>query len=107
MPGQLHPTQVAAVNLPASLFQQIEDNRTTIGIFFALYDAPTLFPVNRERSVHSNEADVGSPVLSITVGPGLNFRELEHNITIVLRLLPKNVRMHILLYYIEDKCQSS
>ena len=97
MPGQLEPTQDAAVNLPASLFQQI-DNRTTIGIFFALYDTPTLFPINEERSVHSNETDVGSSVLSITVGPGLNFQELEHNITIILRLTPKNVRMHTIGY---------
>ena len=93
MHGELDPTQDAAVNLPASLFQQI-DNRTEIGIFFALYDTPTLFPVNKGRNVHSNEADVGSPVLSITVGPGLKFRELEHNITVVLRLIPKNVRIH-------------
>ena len=96
MPGQLDPTQDAAVNLPASLFQQI-DNRTTIGIFFALYSTPTLFPVNKERSVHSDESDVGSPVLSITVGPGLKFRELEHNITVVLRLIPNNVRIHTVL----------
>ncbi len=93
-PGQLHPTQDAAVNLPASLFRQI-DNHTTIGIFFALYDTPTLFPINKEKSVHSDQADVGSPVLSITVGPGLNFQELEHNITIVLRLIPKNVKIHV------------
>lgn len=93
MHGELHPTQDAAVNLPASLFQRIE-NRTMIGIFFALYNAPTLFPINSERSVHSDEADVGSPVLSITVGPGLNFVKLEHNITIVLRLIPNNVRIH-------------
>ena len=90
--GQLHPTQDAAVNLPASLFQQI-DNRTTIGIFFALYDTPILFPVNGEKSVHSDETDVGSPILSITVGPGLDFQKLEHNITIVLRLIAKNVRI--------------
>ena len=91
MPGQLQPEQDAAVNLPASLFQEI-DNHTTIGIFFALYDRPTLFPVNRESSVHSNETNVGSRVLSITVGPGLNFQDLEYNITIVLRLITENVR---------------
>ena len=93
MQGELHPTQDAAVNLPASLFQQIE-NRTMIGIFFTLYNAPTLFPINSERSVYSDEADIGSPILSITVGPGLNFVKLEHNITIVLRLIPNNVRIH-------------
>ena len=97
MQGELHPTQDAAVNLPASLFQRIE-NRTMIGIFFALYDTPTLFPINSARSVHSDEADVGSPILSITVGSGLNFLELEHNITIVLRLIPNNVRMHMFAY---------
>ena len=88
MLGQLQPEQDAVVNLPASLFQKI-GNHTTIGIFFALYDRPTLFPVNRGSS---NETNIGSRVLSITVGPGLHFQDLEHNITIVLRLITENVR---------------
>ena len=83
--GQLHPDQDAAVNLPASIFQRIE-NLKAIGIFFALYDTPILFPLNRERRVHNNETSVGSPVLSVTIGPGLNFQDLQNNITIVLRL---------------------
>lgn len=92
MSGQLHPEQDAAVRLPASLFQRIDDH-TTIGIFFALYDTPTLFPVNKKNNIHSDAANISSPVLSITVGPGLNFHELEHNITIVLRRIPQNVRI--------------
>ena len=91
--GQLHPDQDAAVNLPASVFQKIK-NRTAIGIFFALYDTPVLFSLNRERLVHNNETNVGSPVLSVTIGPGLNFQDLENNITIILQLSDSYVRQY-------------
>lgn len=86
--GELSSHQVAAVNLPASLFKQI-DNHTNVGIFFMLYETPVLFPVDRKNDVNRNETEVGSHILSITVGPDLNFQDLTHNITIVFRLTPK------------------
>ena len=90
--GQLSSHQHAAVDLPASLFHQINDH-TSIGIFFMLYETTTLFPVDDEESVNSNETEVGSHVLSVTVGSGLNFQDLLHNITILLRLTSNNVRV--------------
>ena len=84
-PGQLLPQQDAAISLPASLFQTITD-REDVGIFFALYNTSTLFPVNRglDRSA-PRRTEVGSRILATTVGPDLDFPNLEDNITIVFR----------------------
>ena len=92
MPGELSPRQDAAISLPASLFESITD-REDVGIFFALYDTPILFPVNRGSSRdESRRTEVGSRVLAATVGPDLNFQNLTENVTIVLRQITKNVR---------------
>ena len=88
MPGQLPPQQYAAIRLPASLFRVIGD-RDNVSVFFALYDAPILFPVNGGNSISSDgsiQTEVGSSVLAATVGPDINFFNLEEPITIVLRL---------------------
>ena len=69
----------AAVNLPASLFQSIT-NRTVVGMFFAVYNTGTLFPTKNATTV------VGSPVLGVAVGPGLNFSNLTEPVRILLRL---------------------
>ena len=69
----------AAVYLPASLFQSIT-NRTVVGMFFAVYSTGTLFPTKNATT------DVGSPVLGVTVGPGLNFSNLTEPVSILLRL---------------------
>ena len=87
MPGELSPRQDAAISLPASLFESIND-REDVGIFFALYDTPTLFPVNGGNNRGApRQTEVGSRVLAATVGPGLNFPNLVDNVTIVLRLV--------------------
>ena len=92
-PGQLSPQQDAAISLPASLFQIITD-REDVGIFFALYNTSTLFPVNggRNRS-DSVQRKVGSYILATTVGLGLNFQNLTENVTIVFRQIVR-VCMH-------------
>lgn len=90
MPGQLLPEQTAAISLPGSLFQQI-DNRTNIGVFFALYNSSVLFPVNGGGNIDSSfprRTAVGSRVLAATVGPGLVFQNLTEPVTIVFRLQP-------------------
>ena len=92
MPGQLAPQQDAAISLPASLFQTITD-REDVGIFFALYNVSTLFPVNGGRNRSEPRREVGSRVLAATVGPGLNFPNLIDNVTIVLRLVTTEVDM--------------
>ena len=85
MPGRLSSQQDAAISLPASLFQNIAD-REDVGIFFALYNTSTLFPVNGGRNRgDTRRREVGSRVLAATVGPDLTFQNLTENVTIVLR----------------------
>ena len=93
-PGRLSPQQDAAISLPASLFQNIID-REDVGIFFALYNTSTLFPVNGGiNRNNSRRREVGSRVLAATVGPGLNFQNLTENVIIVLRQTTKYVSIH-------------
>ena len=71
-----------------ALFKRIDD-RTNVGAFFVFYETPILFPVGGEltdRSSLSRKNVVGSHVLAATVGPGINFLNLDEPITIVLRL---------------------
>ena len=80
----------AAAFLPASLFQSIT-NRTSVGIVFVVYDTGALFPItNATEQVQGTNASittvVGSPVLGVTVGPGLNFSNLTEPVRILLRL---------------------
>lgn len=85
--GQLLPGQTAAISLPASLFQQI-DNRSTVGIFFALYNTSVLFPVDAGSAIDVDvrRTEVGSHVLAATVGPGLIFQNLPEPVTLVLQV---------------------
>ena len=71
----------AAAFLPASLFQSIT-NRTSVGMVFAVYNTGVLFPITNA----STTTVVGSPVLGVTVGPGLNFSNLTEPVRILLRL---------------------
>lgn len=97
MAGELSPSQVAAISLPASLFGSISD-REDVGIFFALYDSPILFPVDTRGSMFDSnparQTQVGSYVLAATVGPGLDFPKLADNVTVVFRLITENVRLY-------------
>ena len=83
--GQLSSELDAAVSLPSTLFERIDD-RDTIGVFVALYDTPILFPVGRESNSSSKQRIVGSQILAATVGPGFNFQNLIEPVTILLRL---------------------
>ena len=85
-PGQLPAQLDAAISLPASLFQQIND-RLVVGLFFAHYDVPTLFPVTggSDGSTLPRQTVVGSDIIAATVGPGLNFQNLDEPVTILLR----------------------
>ena len=87
-PGQLAPQLDAAISLPASLFERIND-RVNVGVFFALYETPTLFPVSGEvtdGSTLPRKNVIGSDILAATVGPGINFQNLDDPVIIVLRL---------------------
>ena len=83
--GQLSSELDAAVSLPATLFERIDD-RDTIGVFVALYDTPILFPAGGESNSSSKRRIVGSQILAATVGPGFNFQNLIEPVTILLRL---------------------
>ena len=75
-------------NLGHYLFQQI-DNRSTVGIFFALYNTSVLFPVDAGSTIDIDvrrRTEVGSHVLAATVGPGLIFQNLPEPVTLVLRV---------------------
>lgn len=86
-PGQLSSQLDAVIGLPATLFEQIDD-RDNIGIFFALqlHEASTLFPISGNLSSTPRKASVGSHILAATVGPGINFQNLDEPVTILLRL---------------------
>ena len=86
--GQLTPEDDATINLPSSLFRQIA-NRSTVGLFFALYNDATLFPVGERNTNNARliQTQVGSHVLAATVGEGIRFENLEENVTLALRLL--------------------
>jgi hypothetical protein len=86
-PGQLPLQLDAAISLPASLFQRIND-RLNVGIFFAHYEIPSLFPVARESDGFTlpQQTVIGSDIIASTVGPGLEFQSLDEPVTILLRL---------------------
>ena len=91
--GELSSRLNAAVGLPASIFEQI-NNRSNIGLFFAFYDSSSLFPISEETGSMTSDSliknVVGSQVLAATVGSGINFQNLSDTITIVFRLqVPK------------------
>lgn len=86
--GQLAPEQDAMINLPSSLFGRIE-NRSTVGLFFALYEDSTLFPVGERNTGNMGLLDtqVNSLILAATVASGITFDNLEENVTITLHAL--------------------
>ena len=75
----------AAISLPSSLFELIDD-RTNVGVFVAFYTMSTLFPVDGGTSAAPRQTIVGSHVLATTVGLGMTFQNLDEPITVVLRL---------------------
>ena len=86
----LSENTTAATYLPASLFQSIV-NRMSVGVVFTVYNRGVLFPITNatEQAPGTNASIttvVGSPVLGVTVGLGLNFRNLTEPVRILLRL---------------------
>lgn len=92
-PHPLHPSHTASVsasiNLPPSLFDLVPDDRPVIGVFFALYENAHLFPITinaTQEPVRSRIQAIGSPVIAATVGPGLDFVNLDPPVFISLGL---------------------
>ena len=87
--GNVTLNETAAVFLPDSLFQLI--NQSSVANFFAVYSTGVLFPItNATKLVQRTNASVttvvGSPVLAVSVGPGLNFSGLVEPVRIKLQL---------------------
>ena len=85
----LNVCETAAVFLPASLFQLVTNNN--VGISYTVYDTGALFPIKNATEIlwetnASVTTVVGTPVLAVTVGPGLNFNGLVDPVRILLRL---------------------
>ena len=100
MPLQLSLQQDVAINLPGSLFQQVNDSEN-VGVFFGRYEAATLFPISGGNTDSSapRQAQVCSRVLAATVGQNVSIQNLEEPVTVLLRLQNKEgmVRMDEIL----------
>lgn len=79
---------VASVALPPELFAGV--SRNPVGVFFGLYTEPTLFPVRvpvrMENDMSSRRSEVASSIVAATVGPGLDFSDLDPPVVVNLRL---------------------
>lgn len=105
--GELSSQFNGAVGLPASLFERIDD-RPNIGIFFAFYESPSLFPVGGDTDTPSSPTRnmVGSQVLAATVGSGINFQNISEAVTIVFRLQVPRGSVSLLIIRIDAKSHS-
>ena len=88
----------ATITLPSSLFNNVPADRPVIGVFFALYENSALLPASGEIT-RGNEivADtvVGSYIVGATVGPGINFVNLDPPVTVTLGLLPITINVSV------------
>ena len=89
IPGKLPVEQDAAISLPASLFERVNDQEN-VGVFFALYETATLFPVGGENSISdgntTRQTQVGSQVVAATIDSSQELTNLENPVTILFRL---------------------
>ena len=83
----MSPRQEAAISLPASLFERIDDQEN-VGVFFAFYETATLFPVSggNTDSNATIQTQVGSQIVAATVDSNQDLSNLENPVTIVFRL---------------------
>ena len=99
IPGELSPDQEASTSLPGSLFGHIT-GRLDIGIVFGFQNETTLFPVGNSstsadsKTMKGRQTQVGSAIISATVGINLEFQNLKEPIihTFQLRDTPGMVR---------------
>ena len=85
----MSPQQEAVISLPASVFERVNDQES-VGVFFALYEMATLFPVG-ERNAQSDrdtsrETQVGSQIVAATIDSNQELNDLENPVIIVFRL---------------------
>ena len=87
-PGMLPLEQNAAISLPATLFERVDQEN--VGVFFAFYETATLFPVGGQNTISdgntSRQTQVGSQVVAATIDSNQELTNLENPVTIVFRL---------------------
>ena len=84
-PGELSSQQNAAIVLPGSLFKRI--NQPTVGAVFGVYESTNLFPVAGTDYNDSIVTEVGTHILSATVGnTTAHLDDLTEPVTVTLRL---------------------
>ena len=92
-----------SIMLPPSLFSNISD-RDGVGVFFALYRETNLFPIREIESTADAVVNttVGSFIASVTVGPGLVFRNLDPplEINLVISEMNDSVSRTSIFYFI-------
>ena len=84
-PGELSSQQNAAIILPGSLFKRI--NQPTVGAVFGVYEGTNLFPVAGTDYNDTIVTEVGTRILSATVGnTSIHLDDLSEPVTVTLRL---------------------
>lgn len=88
---QMISEQDAAIQLPASLFQVINDV-ANVGVFFGRYEVATLFPVGggNADSGAPRQTQVFSQVLAATVGQNNRLQNLPEPVRLTFRLQEKD-----------------
>ena len=71
--------------MPPSVFEQL-NNLPNVGVFFGRYETSALFPVRRNSSNTGRRTQVGSQVLTATVGQNMPLRNLSEPVTITFNL---------------------
>ena len=85
-PGELSSQQNAAIVLPGSLFKRII-NQPTVGAVFGVYESTNLFPVAGTDYNDTIVTEVGTQILSATVGnTSIHLDDLSEPVTVTLRL---------------------
>ena len=85
----LFSSEIAAIALPASLFEQV--NGPSIGVFFGIYETATLLPISITSSSPTGsttrQRQAISPVIAATVVENQSISlEDSENVTITFRL---------------------
>lgn len=99
-PGQLLPQQEAAISLPPSLFERLDD-RENVGVFFAHYEDTTLFPVRRPNTdvrETNIQTQVGSQIIAATVDSKTQLTNLTEPVLITFRLRLMNGTVEVASY---------
>ncbi len=105
----MHTDDIAAsILLPAELFAQIPDKEVSTGIFYALFDNPSLFPTSNSKHGEGStkQTIVATPVIAVTVGSGMDFVDINPPVEIMLEMKewPNNLTVSLCALYKYPMC---